>query len=359
MYRNNLWVVPIEPIETRYTKHWYKYVPEQLRENINNFDVRHIEVKLLDSKNTPGAFFNFADTMIYKSRQAEYIASLFSNDEIKNGDVFLFMDYWNPTAHNIKYMASLLNISVKVVGICHAGMWDPADILGRSFNPIWGKDIEKSFDSLYDTLVFATNFSKDLYEKSYGQSTKNIVTGFPMEYYNKVMEPYWNLKIPKENIIVFPHRKSPEKHLKLFEHLATLLPEYRFVVAMDECSNKEEYHNLLYRSKVCFSASLQETLGISVGIEALIAGCNVMVPNRLSYKEMFGDEFKYSENIASTYEYDENDVVELVQIIKDRFNNYNMESIRKQYDFNKSNFFDGRKFYEFVDSMKGINDDMQ
>jgi hypothetical protein len=56
--------------------------------------------------------------------------------------------------------------------------------------------------------------------------------------------------------------------------------------------NKKDYHKLLGECKIVFSANLQETLGIGC-YEALCAGAIPMVPNRLSYEEMYYDEFKY------------------------------------------------------------------
>jgi hypothetical protein len=53
-----------------------------------------------------------------------------------------------------------------------------------------------------------------------------------------------------------------------------------------------EYHNLLGEAKIVFSANLQETLGISC-YEGALVGAVPMVPDRLSYTEMYSDGFKY------------------------------------------------------------------
>lgn len=349
---NKIWIVPIERIPTRYTTHWYEYVPKQMQANIDNFIIEQIDIGYDTlSNNTPGAFFNFADTMKFKSKQAEVIASLFSDGKIKSGDVFLYTDYWNPTAHNVRYMADLLGIKIKLVGICHAGAWDPADILGQTFkDKQWSYSLEKSLDALYDVKIFATQFSKSLYEKTFGVSDNNIATGFPMEYYTDILP---NVSMSeKEDIVLFPHRKSPEKHLDLFNAVATRLPQYKFLVALDETKNKEEYHELLYKSKLCFSASLQETLGISIGIEALMCGCDVIVPDRLSYKEMFFDDFKYPSNIANDVIYTQEDVDYLVNLIDSRMKNPTpRDKIFEQREHNFTNYFTGTKFYNVMNSL--------
>lgn len=290
---NNIFLVPIEPLENRYTKHWYDFLPKQIHEKTGRAIINISGIEL-ETKTTPGAFLNFSSTVNYKSTQMMEIAKHFNNDAVKNGDTFLFTDFWNPAAHFVRYMADLANIRVKMVGICHAGAYDPYDLLGQKFrNKDWSKRLEQSFDELFDVLIFATKFSQDLYLQGVDvkyDEIKHRVTGFPMEYYKDILPFYWDLenKPPKENIVVFPHRKSPEKQPELFEKLSKHFPDWQFVFAQDVCKNKDEYHNLLYRSKIMFSANLQETLGIGT-FEALFAGCDIIVPNRLSYVEMYPD----------------------------------------------------------------------
>lgn len=353
----NFFIVPIEPIETRYTKHWYTELPKQFKKNLTEFNVIQLEVGFSEVPNTEGAFFNFAATMEFKARQAMAISSMFGEGKVKDGDVFFYTDYWNPTAHNVRYMADLLGIDVKIVGVCHAGAWDPADILGQKFkNRAWAKSLEVSLDHVYDYKIFATRFSRSLYEGDIGMSWENKVTGFPMEYYDDILTPYWDLdnKPQKENIVVFPHRKSPEKNLGLFQELAKRLPEYEFVVAMDVCKTKEDYHNLLYRSKLAFSASLQETLGISIGIEALRCGCSVLVPDRLSYKEMgFLPASRYPGNIANKVDAqrEEADVDYLVGRVREAMDSYNLGLVKKEHDANYNQFFRGDLLYEVLNRL--------
>lgn len=351
MSQNNLYIVPIEPIETRYTKHWYEFLPSQIALNCyNKFAVKQIEVEFSSVENTSGAFLNFAKTVEYKALQTQKIAEMFSQGKVKENDVFLITDYWNPCAHMIRYMSTLLSIPVKLVGICHAGVWDPADILASKMSVMkeWASSLELSMDRLYDHKIFATEFSKTLYENTYGKSDNNHVTGFPMEYYERIFPDLIDFTI-KEDIVCFPHRISPEKNYDLFKEIEHILPQYKFVVAMEVCKTKEEYHALLKKSKLCFSASLQETLGISIGIESLIAGCDVVVPDYLSYKEMFLDEFKYDPLVLTM----SNRAEFLAGLIDSRMREYinRIEYIKYQRDFNKRNFFSGERFYKLLNEL--------
>jgi hypothetical protein len=60
---------------------------------------------------------------------------------------------------------------------------------------------------------------------------------------------------------------------------------------------KAEYHELLSKAKIVFSANLQETLGISC-YEGALAGALPLVPDRLSYSEMYTKEFMYNSDAS-------------------------------------------------------------
>lgn len=340
--KNTLWIVPIESIETRYTKHWHTHLRDQIANALPEITVTQIDTTdEFAPENSVGGFFNFIWSAGYKSRQISLISSLFSDGKVQNGDAFLLTDYWNPGVGFLRYMSELSGIRVKIAGIAHAGVWDPADILSQKLSPrsFWS---EVYLDSCYDEIYFSTEFSKSLYEDTLNHDFNNhYVTGFPMEYSSKELPLYWNLdKAPeKENIVVFPHRKSPEKGLCQFLELKKMLPEYEFVIALDHCKTKEDYHSLLYQAKVTVSFATQETLGISMGIESLSAQCVPLVPKRLSYKEIYSDnpEFFISDNVS-----------EVAQRVKEVITNYVDFTSRVKACYNRvsSGWFSGEKMYD-------------
>ena len=111
-----------------------------------------------------------------------------------------------------------------------------------------------------------------------------------MEYMSNTLKPYTNLK--KRDLILFPHRIAPEKQVEIFKDLAQQLPQYEFIVCQEQELTKDEYHTLLGEAKIVFSANLQETLGISC-YEGALLDAIPLVPDRLSYTEMYQDHFKY------------------------------------------------------------------
>ena len=62
-----------------------------------------------------------------------------------------------------------------------------------------------------------------------------------------------------------------------------------------------EYYRLLASSKIVFSANLQETLGISC-YEGALVDAIPMVPDRLSYREMYNEQFKYPSEWTENYD---------------------------------------------------------
>lgn len=296
-----VYLVDLEAVETRYTGQWKTHVPSLLRS-------RGHEVHIISgptdipSATTPGAFLNFGGTNIYKANQIEQMGRLFCEGKVKAGDHFLFTDAWHPGIINLKYMSELLGIPVVTHGLWHAGSYDPQDFLGRLIGDApWVRNAEFSFFYCFDHNYFATDFHiemfcKNLLDDDDVEGVKQwhpgrfVRTGWPMEYMDGLLTSYKNME--KKNLILFPHRIAPEKQVEIFRDLKETLPQYEFVVCQDQTLTKNEYHNLLGESKIVFSANLQETLGISC-YEGAILDAIPMVPDRLSYSEMYDDVFKY------------------------------------------------------------------
>ena len=300
-----VYVVPIEPIDTRYTRQWYNHIP-LLLDAAGATDVVIIEGDDIPAQPTPGAFLDFGATNIYKGSQLSVIAQLFRDNKVQDGDKFLYTDAWNPTVIQLRYMAELLGKEIEIHGMWHAGSYDPQDFLGRLVGPKpWVLGAECSMFYCYDINWFATDyhaklllnglFDEDCSIKDWNKWYVNkpgrvALTGWPMDYLYDILEPY--TKLEKKPQIVFPHRLAPEKQLAIFQDLAASMPEYEWVVCQTTPLTKDEYHTILGESAIMFSANLQETYGIS-SIEGLICGAVPMVPDRLSYSEMYNDEFKY------------------------------------------------------------------
>ena len=347
-----IYIVDIEAVETRYTAEWKKYLPWQI-EKYTHAKVITISGGETPQATTPGAFLNFGGTNVYKSNQLQQIATLFCEGKIKDGDYFLYTDAWNPTVIQLKYMAELLGVKIKIGGMWHAGSYDPQDFLGRLIGAVpWVRHAERSMFECYDHNFYATDFHIKLWDKSFKnawlEDNKVVRTGWPMEYFDAELEAYKGAV--KKNQIVFPHRLAPEKQPEIFYDLKDALPQYDFVVCQERSLKKYEYHNLLAESKLVFSANLQETLGIS-GYEGLILDCMVMVPDRLSYTEMFIDTMKYPDVWTRDMQHYQDNKQKIMDRIVDIMENYSkyLTEIQRQKKKLQTEFFHGKNLYEAID----------
>lgn len=345
---SRIFLVDLEAVDTRYTGEWKRHVPHLLKKA--GHDVQVIcGPEDVPSATTPGAFLNFGGTNIYKSVQVEQMGRLFCDGAVHPGDHFIFTDAWHPGIINLKYMSELLGIPVTTHGLWHAGSYDPQDFLGRLVgNKPWVRHAEKSFYHAFDHNYFATTFHIEMFGKNLlgkggyvpeANVTKKVVrTGWPMEYMEDTLMMYKNM--PKRDLILFPHRIAPEKQVEIFRDLKHHLPQYEFVVCQDQYLTKNEYHNLLGEAKLVFSANLQETLGISC-YEGAVVDAIPMVPDRLSYTEMYFDTFKYPSEWTESFEAYEAHRPDVCAKIIQYMDNYAhmIPSIRKQKEQLHEHFF--------------------
>mgnify|MGYP003111347830 FL=1 len=357
-----VYIVDIEAVDTRYTAQWKKHLPLQLRNRTD--DVVVISGGDTPQATTPGAFLNFGGTNVYKSKQLEQIGEMFCNGTVKDGDYFIYTDAWNPTVIQLRYMAELLGVDIRIGGLWHAGSYDPQDFLGRLIgNKPWVRNAEKSMFYCYDHNYFATEFHINMfagnllkYKGMFGltpaetllDANDNIqLTGWPMEYLQETLVPYKNMK--KKDTIVFPHRIAPEKQVDIFKDLAKELPEYEFIICQEKQLTKNEYHNILGEAKIVFSANLQETLGISA-YEGALTGAIPMVPDRLSYTEMYDEEFKYPSEWTESFDSYTKHKSKLIEKLKNYMQNHknyhnqlNTESAKLT-----QKFFSGNNMYDAI-----------
>jgi hypothetical protein len=104
---------------------------------------------------------------------------------------------------------------------------------------------------------------------------------------------------------------------------------------------------LLGEAKIVFSANLQETLGISC-YEGAVVDAIPLVPDRLSYTEMYYDTFKYPSVWTESFETYEVYRQDLCRLIIEHMANYNtrIPQVRKQTHLLTENFFSAHALLE-------------
>lgn len=357
-----LFILPIEPIESRYTAEWHRHIPLQITAFAKDAGIPWT-VKQVNGRGAPanvpkGQFLDFAGTSIYKSTQMAEMAKRISSGDVSDGDVILVTDAWNPAVLQLRLMLDMLKIRADIHGIWHAGSYDPTDLLGLGIkDKTWSHATERAMFAAYEENYFATRYHVETFCNALNISMtdrwKKIKTvGWPMEY---IADRVKHVSATREKIIVFPHRISPDKRPLMFIDVAHEMRNsgYEFVFTQEQNLSKDEYHNLLSRATLAVSMAQHEMLGISM-YEAAINGCIPLVPNRLSYREMYPTAFRYpsswSLNHASQSRY-AGDVQHLVSRIRSTLDNQVLLRTKLEQampDLHK--FFNGRtgKMYENV-----------
>jgi len=301
-----IYYIPIEPFELRYTEDWYSWFPIVF--GIHRIPYRIIDGKKITDKIETGRFLDVCGTNHYKASQIQEISRLIYQNCIKDSHVFLFADGWFPGIESLAYMRDALGKNFKIYGIFHAGTYDVWDYLTQCGMASWGRELENSWFKIFDGIFVATEYHRDLITSERKiDPCKVHVTGLP--FYKK---PEFENPVEKEHIVVFPHRLDPEKQPEIFDRMAEKFkdkyPAWKFVKTIEICNSKQEYYEVLRKSMISVSCALQETWGIAM-LESVCAGCVPLVPDRLSYSEMYPDHFKYQnffqslEHIISLLEY--------------------------------------------------------
>jgi glycosyltransferase involved in cell wall biosynthesis len=277
-----LYLVPLEPLDERYTKQWSIWIPKALTELKIPF--KEVSGTKYTDKINVGDVLDVYGTHYYKYSQLQKIVDLIQRGEITHGDELWFADLWFPGIEGLFYIRAMTGIQFRITGVLHAGTWDKHDFTFKNGMHSWAHNIERGWLDQIDTVFLGSEFHRDLILDTFGNDirAKLKVTGLFFD----AGEVNRNKK-EKENIIVFPHRLDSEKHPEMFDLMADEYGDgpWKFVKTMDVTKNKEEYYKLLGKAKIAISFSAQETFGYAM-LEAMANGCDVLVPNRLSYKTM-------------------------------------------------------------------------
>jgi hypothetical protein len=341
---NTIFVVPIEPLDSRYTKQWYENIPALLAAAIekHNLDyvVRTIDGEISTDTTTPGAFLNFADTNVYKATQTAEISRMFSSGMIRPGDKFLVTDAWNFAITAIKYMSDLLKIPVEINSIWHSGAYDSSDILGIEMTKPWPWYAEQSWFYASDRNFFATAFHMNMFLKNLRIDPEHwhraFRSGQPHDPIIAQCEQYQT--VGKTQSVIWPHRYNADKQPDIAESLASGL-DAEFVITQKLGLSKAEFYKTLGQSRVLFSCSLHENLGISV-MEGVLAGVIPVLPSRCSYTEMYLDEFLYPGIWTESFESYQKNREKLLAFVQERLDHPEkyQEALKKQQEILKNRY---------------------
>lgn len=285
-----LFIVPIESYDLRYTEQWNRWFPAATEA----LDIPSVYFSVPEEGRTElGAeVLSPIRTNQYRARQIDQILELFERDEVKDGDTFLFHTLWFPGLETLAYIRDTLGIRFRIAAVLHAGSYDPWDFRARAGMDPWSAPLEAAWLAIADTVILASEFHREMVLSTRPVDPAKLeVTGLPFSS-QEVREGREALIASKRDIIAFPHRPTAEKSPDLIPLLRGEFGEEKVLLTREHSSSKAEYLDLLASAAVCVSDSLQETFGYSM-LEAAALGCIPLVPDRLCYREMYPERYRF------------------------------------------------------------------
>lgn len=294
----DVFFLPIEPLEERYTAQMLRWVELALRE----LGVMWMSLLPVSAYTTiqHGQWLDTYGAARYRSEQIALVAEQFSRGNVKPGALFLIGDVWYPGIEAIRLMAELSGVKIHLAGWHYAGMADPSDLLTRSLGE-WARAWEHWLVRYVDHICVGSVFHRRQVVKAFGHEVHDRIhpLGLPWRP-DEVCEAGHGIQ--REKIVVFPHRLAPEKNPDAFFALAR---EYRgsgwrFVVSTSNPhgaanvpddmevvthADKRAYYRFLSSCSIYYSGATQETFGYALH-EAIALGLCVVAPRRCSYPEM-------------------------------------------------------------------------
>lgn len=283
-------VLPIEAYEVRYSAQWNRWFQEYLIEQSipytwympANSHVGLDDQRVLD----PCA------THVHKFSQLADLFQALGAGLVNSTDTIFFHDLWFPGLESLDYARRTLGINFKIAGVLHAGSYDLADFTARENMTRWAQHSERAWLAVADEVFVATEYHKELLLTGdrNADSRRITVTGLPLNRAEVIRGRETVEKVPGR--IAFPHRNVPEKDPELAERIASQFPDCEIVYTRGRTRTKAEYYDLLATCQICVSNSQQETFGYAM-VEASALGCIPLVPDRLAYRELYPEQFRF------------------------------------------------------------------
>jgi len=315
----NIYYIPIEPLEERYTGQWFTEFPEEFDKA--GFNTITVIGEALTDKVEVGTFLDINSTIAYKNSQMIKIAKLFQNKQINDGDIFFFGDteFWG--LESLRLMADMNKVQIKIYSFLHAASYIDEDAFQIAQD--YQKYTELGWIMSNDKVFVGSQHHKDVItKKRFNLATKEdkqilqdkiVVTGNPV--FKNVYHKFPN--VVKQDKIILPNRFDYEKRPNISLDIAIVLkrlhPSWEIVVTTSRDSfksnkqwlidyalaleeqgiitikynlTKEQYHKEIAESKVMLTTNtIEETFGYCV-VEALEYNTYPLCPNSLSHPEL-------------------------------------------------------------------------
>jgi hypothetical protein len=290
-----------------------KWIMDAIEREINKTlgDFSAINVRG-NSESEPKNGKDFYDESVLVSVFQNYLNVI---NSLEDFDILFFADAQMAVIPMFKYILTLKNLKVKMVGIFHSSSETRGDLF---YGDSTFYSIERATLKCLDAVFCATQYlARNLYAIDHSSSNKFFVTGLPVSFIPRV--ELKDINLFERRGIAFPHRISSEKgFIRLLElgsqtdfgTITVLSPseisfeKFRRLrdnkIDLKICSSKEDYFNQLKTFKGVLSLATLETFGYA-SLEGVMCGCRPIFPKEASYREMYSEAsfFKRDDDILS------------------------------------------------------------
>ncbi len=207
-------------------------------------------------------------------------------DILRDGDVVLFLDFWNPSIFQFKFWATRNNKDLKFYTIHHGSSHLAGDFANMPAYR-WVDKFEDAWAACYDGIFLASSYVSNLLGSEFG---KTHVTYLPIDYLRPYMNKYLGKTGFKNGKVIMPLRMDSDKGVDRFLEFVNNNPKMELIAFSDTPENFAKFDNLDIRKPMeradlfklesecsyVISFARQETFGYAV-LEAVMMGCKPII----------------------------------------------------------------------------------
>lgn len=319
-----LYYLPLECYKARYTLSWAAprtgWVERQLTAKGVPFTRIEPEPDFASREINVGSVVDGVGRSLYAMEQIKALLLLIEAGKIGDNDVIYFDDFWHPGMEALRYAFDLMGVAPRMYAYLFAQSVDEFDFTYPMRH--WMRFYEKGNAAILDGIFVCSSILKDLVVGGgICEASKVYLTGFPFssEEVKERMPAGAPWTYARENLVAFTSRfdkeKNPHFFLDVVERFASLDADVKFVVCtgrkqiksndtsavvrlhklrakypkhleLQENLSKEDYYEILSRSKIQFNTADQDFVSLTV-LEATVAGCFPIYPYFRSFPETF------------------------------------------------------------------------
>lgn len=333
-----IYIIDSKTIDLKYIRNWQNNILNILEDYIQQKNLKYKVETIYDIQPNPLSIIDnrpltFKDIVNQQASQSNRFAELFYNKEVDQGDHFIFMDAWNPSIFQLRYLSTVYQVPIWIHAFWQLGSFNKTSYLSFSKSLTWQKNAERAlvaainynyYDSEYHLNMIKSLFKTFGAKRLFNKPGRVVKAGPPMEHVRDYASQFKGTN--KRDMILFADRGTVDKQMIIFRELQRALPQYEWVCIEDKMPNETQYHGLLASAKYVLILDLIDSSSITA-FEAIMHGAIPIAPNRLNFQEIVPEKWRYPSEWTLSYVNYTEYYTEIVEYIKDRMENYDIYKV--------------------------------